>query len=84
MLTNNPEEGTKADGKEDKGPVPLVVVVDGGHAEEHEDDGLRARAQHLEAVLEGRLRLGADVPLHVVLHRDAAEGDAENQNEMRK
>ena len=53
-----------------------MVVVDGGHAQEHEDDGLAGPGQHLHGVLQGGLGLGADVALHVVLHRDAAEGDA--------
>ncbi len=53
-----------------------MVVVDGGHAEEHEDDGLGGAAQHLHGVLERCLGLGANVALHVVLHGDAAEGDA--------
>ena len=35
-------------------------------------------AEHLEGVLEGGLRLGGDVPLDVVLHGDAAEGDGED------
>ena len=35
-----PEDGAEGDGEDDEGPVPLVVVVDGGHAEEHEDDRL--------------------------------------------
>ena len=54
-----------------------MVVVYGGHAEEHEDDRLAGSAQHLHGVLERRLRLGADVALHVVLHRDAAKCDPE-------
>ena len=76
MLTDDPEEGAESDGEEDEGPVPLVVVVDRGHAQEHEDDRLRAGAQHLQSVLQRRLGFRADVPLHVVLHRDAAERDA--------
>ena len=35
-----PEDAAEGDGEDDKGPVPLVIVVDGGHAEEHEDDRL--------------------------------------------
>ncbi len=50
-ITDDPEECAEADGAEDKVPVPLVVVVDGGHAEEHEDDGLGRAAQHLHGVL---------------------------------
>ena len=56
-----------------------MIVVDGCHAEEHEDDGLRGAAQHLHGVLERRLRVGRDVSLHVVLARDAAERDAVNK-----
>ena len=42
-----PEDCAEGDGKDDKGPVPLVVVMDGGHAEEHEDDRL-GRAERMK------------------------------------
>ena len=52
-----------------------MVVVHRVDAQEHEDDRLRAARQHLHSVLDRRVRLGRDVALHVVLHRDAAECD---------
>ena len=57
-------------------PVPDVIVVNGGNAEEHEDDRFRGAAQHLHGVLQGRLRVGGNVSLDVVLASDAAECDA--------
>ena len=59
-----------------------MVVVDGGHAQEHEDDRLARAAQHLHRVFQRRLRFGADVALHVVLHGDAAESDAERKRHV--
>lgn len=70
------EDGAEENRQHDEPNVPLVVVLDGGHAEEHEDDGLRGAGQHLQGVLDGRVRLVRDVRLDVVLHSDAAEGDA--------
>lgn len=45
-----------------------MVLVDSRNTEEHENDRLRAAAQHLHGVLDGRVRLVGDVRLHVVLH----------------
>lgn len=53
-----------------------MSALDGGDAEEHEDDGLRGRGQHLHGVFDGRVGFARDVLLHVVLHGDAAERDA--------
>ena len=52
-----------------------MIVVNGGHAQEHEDDRLRGGAQHLQGVLQRRLRLGRDVALDIILHCDATECD---------
>ena len=60
-----------------------MFVVDGRHSQKHEDDGLGGRAQHFQAVLQSGLGFGANVPLDVVLHRDAAEGDTGNVNYKR-
>ena len=43
----SPEDCAECDGEDDEGPVPLVVVVDGGHAKEHEDDRL-GRTVHMQ------------------------------------
>lgn len=53
-----------------------MPVVDRGHAQEHKDDGFGRRGQHFQRVLDGGVRFVRYVLLDVVLHRDAAEGDA--------
>lgn len=55
-----------------------MLIGHGGQAQEDEDDGLGAGAEHLEEVDHRGPRVLTDVPLHVLLHRDAAEHDAEN------
>jgi hypothetical protein len=45
-----------------------VLVVNGGHAQEHEDDRLGAARQHLHRVLDRRLRVARYIALHVVLN----------------
>ena len=39
----------------DESPVPLMVLPNGGHAHEDEDEGLAHAAQHLHEVLDGRV-----------------------------
>lgn len=51
-------------------------VVDSGHTQEHEDDGLRGTAQHLHRVLDSRMRFVRDVSFHVILHCDATKCNA--------
>ena len=80
--TDGSEDGTEEDGEENEGRVPVVLIVDRVDAEEHEDDRFRAAAQHLHGVLDGRMRLGRYVALHVVLHRYAAEGDPDLFNKI--
>lgn len=82
-LTQDAVDGAEEDGEDDEGGVPVVGALDGGDAEEHEDDGLRGRGQHLHGVLNGGVGLTRDVLFHVVLHRDAAEGDAGKGGEGR-
>ena len=41
----SPEDSAEGDGKDDECPVPLVVVVDGGYPQEHEDDRLGGAVQ---------------------------------------
>ncbi len=50
-FTNGSVDGAEENGEADVGPVPDVVVVDGGHAEEHEDDRFRRSGQHLRQLL---------------------------------
>ncbi len=50
-FTNGSVDGAEENGEADVGPVPHVVVVDGGHAEEHEDDRFRRSGQHLGPLL---------------------------------
>ena len=50
-----------------------MVVVHGGHAQQHEDDGLAAGGEHLHRVLDGGVRLGRHVRDHVVLHCKTTE-----------
>jgi hypothetical protein len=45
-----------------------VAVVDGGNTEEHEDDGLRRAAQHLQGIFDRRVRLVRYIGLHVIFH----------------
>ena len=73
LLTKSSEDNTEDEAEEDEGRVPHVVVIDGGHAKEHEDDGLTQRCQHLHEVLDGRVRLSRDVHFYVLFHYDAAE-----------
>lgn len=61
-----------------------MPVVDRGHAQKHEDDGFGRRGQHFQRVLDGGVRFVRNVLLHVVLHRDAAEGDAEKMSIYKK
>lgn len=59
-----------------------MIVVNGGHAQKHEDDRFRRSAQHLHRVLQRRLRVGRDVPLDVILAGDAAECDSEIRKQI--
>ena len=59
-----------------------MVVVHGGHAQQHEDDGLAAGGQHLHRVLDGGVRLGRHVGDDVVLHRQPAKSDAAASSEV--
>ena len=65
-----PEDCAEEDGEDDEPPVPVVLVVDGGHAQEHEDHRLGAARQHLHPVLNRRLRAARHVSFHVVLYKN--------------
>ena len=43
LLTYSSEDGAEEDGQDDEPGVPVVVLVDGGDAQEHEDDRLGGR-----------------------------------------
>lgn len=75
LLTDDPIDRAEHDGRDDEPRVPVVGVVDSGHTEEHEYDGLRAAGQHFHCVLDGGVRLVRYIGLHVILHGNAAEGD---------
>lgn len=74
-VTKCTEDWTKDDCQQNEGRVPVVLVVDGIDAQEHEDDRFRAAAQHLHGVLDGRVRFGRNVAFDVVLHRDSAKSN---------
>lgn len=76
-LTQDSKEATKSNGEDDKGPVPIVVVVNGGHTQEHEDDGFRRAAQHFQAIFQSGLGFGGYIAFHIILHGNAAESDSE-------
>ncbi len=63
-----PEYSTEEDGEYDEPPVPVVLVVNGGHAQEHEDHRLGATRQHFHRVLDRRLRVARYIALHVILN----------------
>lgn len=56
--------------------VPVVPVVDGRHAQEHEYDRFGRAGHHFQGVLYGCVGFLRDVRLHIVFHGDAAECDA--------
>ena len=76
--TDDPEEEAAADGADDEPPVPLVVCVEGVDSEEEEDHHLCTVGQHVGGAADGGAGAVRDVLLHVVLHGDATEGDAED------
>lgn len=76
---DEPIEDTEEDRQQYKGDVKVVIVIDCGHAQEHEDDRFRRAGQHLQRILDRCVTLLADVRLDVILHRDPAKGDTENR-----
>ena len=73
-----PEDGAEDNGEDGEPPVPDMFIMDGGHAQEHEDDGLGGAGQHLHGVLDCCLRLVGHVSLYIILHGDATECDGQN------
>ena len=84
-LTYEPVDEDEEEGEEDEARVPHPdAPVDGGDAEEEEDDGLRAVGQHLHGVLDGRHWRLVHVGLDVALAGDAREHDAERHKQINK
>ena len=84
-LTYEPVDEDEEEGEEDEARVPHPdAPVDGGDAEEEEDDGLRAVGQHLHGVLDGRHWRLVHVGLDVALAGDAREHDAERRKQINK
>jgi len=83
--TYEPVDEDEEQGEQDEARVPHPdALVDGGDAEEDEDDGLRAVGEHLHGVLHGRHRRRVHVGLDVALARDAAEHDAGPQQQQQQ
>ena len=53
-----------------------MLIIDGIHTQEHEDDRLRAAAQHFHGVLDGCVRFRRYVAFNIVLHGDATKCDS--------
>ena len=75
--TDGSVDGAEENGETDVGPVPHVVVVDGGHAQKHEDNGFWRTGQHFHGVLQSGLRVGGNIALNIIFASNAAECDAE-------
>ena len=50
-----------------------MLIIDGIHTQEHEDDRLRAADQHFHGVLDGCVRFRRYVAFNIVLHGDATK-----------
>lgn len=75
-VTNRSEDWTEKNCQQDEGRVPVVLIIDGIHTQEHEDDRLRAAAQHFHGVLDGCVRFRRYVAFNIVLHGDATKCDS--------
>lgn len=75
-ITQRSPDQTEGKSEAHEGPVPLVVLPDGGHAHEDEDQGLADAAQHLHEILDGRVRLLRHVFFHILIHRHCASSDS--------
>ena len=78
MFTDCSVEGTEKYGKQNEGGVPLVVVVDRSDAQEQEYYGLRAIANRLQSLVDGRQRSWGHILRHVILHSDTAKHDPDD------
>lgn len=75
-VTNGTEDRTEKYRQQDEGRVPVVLIVDGINAQKHEDDRLRAAAQHLHGIFDGCVGLWRNVTFNIILHRDATKRDS--------
>lgn len=83
--TECPPNETENDREANVGPVPLVVLSNGGNSEEDEDEGVAHTAPHLHEVLDCGVGLEGDVGLHVTLHAHGTGNDAEEvKNKQQK
>ena len=76
LITQRPPDQAEGQGEADEGPVPFVVLPDGGHAHEDEDQGLADAAQHLHEILDGRVGFLRHVFFHVLIHGHCASCDS--------
>ena len=67
-LTDGSPDLAEGQGEADEGPVPLVVLPNGGHAHENEDQGLTDAAQHLHEILDGRVGCLGHVFFDILFH----------------
>ena len=51
LLTNYSEDSTKQNGQCNKGPIPVMIVMDRGNSKKHENDRFGGSAQHFHCVL---------------------------------
>ena len=79
-LTDGPPDLAEDQREADKGPVPLVVLSNGGHAHEDEDQGLANAAQHLHEVLDGRVGFLRHVLFHILIHGHRTGRDSARRN----
>lgn len=54
----------------------MCVVCYCGHAQQHENDCLRNRGRHFQEVLDGGVRLLADITVYISPHYHATAGTA--------
>lgn len=85
-LTDGPPDLAEDQREADEGPVPFVVLANGGHAHEDEDEGLADTAQHLHEIFDSRVGCLGHIFFHVLFHChrtgcDPTEG-TECQNEQ--
>ena len=75
-ITQRSPDETEGKSEAHEGPVPLVVLSNGGHAHEDEDQGLADAAQHLHEILDGRVGLLRYVFFNILIHSHCTGGDS--------
>lgn len=76
LITQCAPDQAEGQREADEGPVPVVVLPNGGHAHEDEDQGLADTAQHLHEILDGRVGCLGHVFFHVFFHCHCAGCDS--------